>query len=169
MAANADALRAAVRQWGARVVQTAAAETINGVSGDRRVLAAPHKPASAPDRRRPDGRVTQVTAGASAARASVRINTYGWRWQSSGSARPFAPREHHANLGGRTFGDWRDPILGNRTQLWLGVSHFFPGDHRGCRCSSPSSPARPDMRVWPGAMRDHFQRSIRAAAARTPI
>lgn len=165
MGANADQLRAALSNWGTRVVSTAATGTLAGATNDRRVTIAPHRPNTAPDRRRPDGRVTQTIASATAPRAAIRVNTYGWRWQPSASARPFAPREHHANLAGTAFNDWHDPRLGNRTQPWLGVSHFYPGDHRGCGCQAPQAPAPPDMRIWPGVLRDHFQRSIRAAAA----
>ena len=36
-------------------------------------------------------------------------------------------------VDGVQFGDFEDPVL-DATGSWVGVSHFYPGDHKGCRC-----------------------------------
>jgi hypothetical protein len=42
----------------------------------------------------------------------------------------------HFDLDGQTFSSWDDPILEVAPDDdWLGVDHYEPGDHRGCRCA----------------------------------
>ena len=41
--------------------------------------------------------------------------------------------EPHLHLDGKEFMSWEDPSLA-AFGSWVGVSHFHPGDHKGCRC-----------------------------------
>lgn len=161
MPADASRLRAAVRDYGQRVVADAASQVAAEAPKDRRTTEA-RNPPRAVLRRPATGRV----AARSGLQARVRFTTYGWRWQSSSSPRPFAPREHHAQLNGHVFTDWDDPRLRNTTQLWIRSAYFHPGDHEGCRCRAPSAPAPADMAVWRPVVTDVWQRAARAAAKR---
>lgn len=44
--------------------------------------------------------------------------------------------ESHFDLDGVTFSNWDDDVLEVAPyDDWLGVDHYSPGDHRGCRCA----------------------------------
>lgn len=164
MSADASRLRAAVRDYGRRVVADAANQVAAEAPKDDRTLKVRNPPQAV--RRFPAiGRV----AARSGLRARLRFTTYGWRWQSSSSPRPFAPREHHAQLNGHVFSDWDDPRLRNTTQPWIRKTHFHPGDHKGCRCRAVAAPAPPDMGVWRPVLADVWQRAVRAAARRQKL
>jgi hypothetical protein len=57
----------------------------------------------------------------------------GYEWQYYGLERhSFLP---HRALSGRRFVGWTDDALAVRAgDEWLGVTHYFPGDHDGCLC-----------------------------------
>lgn len=60
----------------------------------------------------------------------LRTDTFEWVYGSI----PRTPFRPHLDLDGVRFGRWDDPVLENNT--WVSGSHFFPGDHRGCRCTA---------------------------------
>lgn len=164
MSADASRLRSALRDYGQRVVADAGNQVAQEAPKDSRTLEV-RNPPRAVQRRPAVGRVV----ARSGLRARLRFTTYGWRWQSSSNPRPFAPREHHAQLNGHVFSEWDDPRLRNTTQRWLGVTHFHPGDHKGCRCRALSAPAPADMAVWRPVLTAVWQRAIRAAARRQKL
>lgn len=55
----------------------------------------------------------------------------GWSWRYGNPSRSFEP---HRALDGTTFSSWTDEVLSNSTGEWPYVTHFQPGDHRGCSC-----------------------------------
>lgn len=82
----------------------------------------------------PDTTVGGIATGPQTARA-LRIAGYtvaGWTWHTGLPLDPFHP--HHA-LVAITFSSWDDDRLINNTG-WPPFSHYFPGDHGGCQCST---------------------------------
>ena len=61
--------------------------------------------------------------------------TAGYVWEYGDPASRRSNFEPHQNLDGVEFIEWTDPSLG-AFGSWVGVSHFFPGDHKGCRCQT---------------------------------
>lgn len=61
------------------------------------------------------------------------ITFEGWRWEYGDASRR-TNFEPHRNLDGTEFTSWDDERLGNAAGLWPYVSHWSPGDHRGCSC-----------------------------------
>ena len=56
----------------------------------------------------------------------------GWEWVYGDSERSF---EAHLDLDGVQFANWTDAVLIVRPEdSWLGITHYRPGDHAGCRC-----------------------------------
>lgn len=56
----------------------------------------------------------------------------GWEWVHDEPDRPFPG---HEALDGVQFRTWDDAqLLVNPEDDWLGVTHYTPGDHDGCRC-----------------------------------
>lgn len=59
----------------------------------------------------------------------------GWEWEYG-----VVPRdsfEPHQRLDELVFEDWSAPELKvQQDDAWLGVAHYSPGDHRGCRCTA---------------------------------
>jgi len=81
--------------------------------------------------------VREVLAGAGAV-------TLGWEWQY----RPERPRgahfPPHVALDGARFSTWTDPVLAtDESTAWVGT-HFRPGDHEACRCTSRTIIAVPE-------------------------
>lgn len=72
------------------------------------------------------GRLIRVTLG------DLGFPTTGYTWVYG-----LAPRqtsfEPHAALDGQSFATWTDDVLTNGGD-WPRTSHFYPGDHRYCRC-----------------------------------
>lgn len=63
------------------------------------------------------------------------VATTGFRWVYGTT--PRQTFEPHLNLDGDVFNRWDDPILDQSGTggEWVGGTHFYPGDHRGCRCT----------------------------------
>ena len=82
----------------------------------------------------PGSNVGGVATGPQTARA-LRIAGYtvsGWTWHTGAPLNPFHP---HHSLVGITFSSWDDDRLLNLSG-WPPFSHYFPGDHAGCQCST---------------------------------
>lgn len=56
-----------------------------------------------------------------------------WRYGDASARRTNFPP--HEALGGTRFDSWTAPVLESYTS-WLAVTHYYPGDHRGCRCQA---------------------------------
>lgn len=59
----------------------------------------------------------------------------GYRWVYGDPGARSVTFEPHRALDGVEFERWDDDALSNFGGTWPAVSHFRPGDHRGCRCS----------------------------------
>jgi hypothetical protein len=55
-----------------------------------------------------------------------------WEWRAGFPTRPFPP---HQALSGTVFRDWQDDQL-TAGGTFPSVSHYYPGDHRGCLCDA---------------------------------
>jgi len=66
--------------------------------------------------------------------AAQGIRVVALTWNVGFPSAPFAP---HQALAGTVFSDWQDPQLTNGG-TFPATSHFYPGDHRGCQCSTGS-------------------------------
>lgn len=65
--------------------------------------------------------------------AALGLATEAFEWVYGSIPRtPFPP---HRDLDGQQFTRWDDPSLEQRSQTWVSGTHWFPGDHRGCRCT----------------------------------
>lgn len=58
------------------------------------------------------------------------VEAYRWQYGPALRTRPFEP---HSHLDGRVFENFDDPALLN-TSGFPSVSHYMPGDHKGCMC-----------------------------------
>lgn len=67
------------------------------------------------------------------AQAGYQTEAYEWRYGDPGTRRTNFPP--HEALNGTRFTSWTAPALESYT-TWLAVSHYYPGDHRGCRCQA---------------------------------
>lgn len=56
-----------------------------------------------------------------------------WRWEYGDAERQAFPP--HQDIDGIEFEGWQDDQLVNG-EAWPYVTHFYPGDHAGCRCSA---------------------------------
>ena len=63
---------------------------------------------------------------------ALEITQTGWEWRAGFPTRPFPP---HTSLSGTFFRDWQDDAL-IAGGTFPGVSHYYPGDHRGCLCDA---------------------------------
>lgn len=57
----------------------------------------------------------------------------GWTWRTGAPAQIFPA---HHDLDGVQYTGPNDPKLANETGEWPGNGHWYPGDHKGCRCTS---------------------------------
>lgn len=77
-----------------------------------------------------------MTTGDTVARlfrqAGIEFSGYVWRYGDP--SRRLKSFEPHRRLNGLRFADWDDDRLGAVGGGWPGVSHYSPGDHRGCSC-----------------------------------
>jgi hypothetical protein len=84
-----------------------------------------------------DGDAGYVATGRSFTESMMRagVPIYAYRWVWGGSPRPFPD---HKALDGQTFADQSHPALSvpDGYANWLPATSFFPGDHKGCRCST---------------------------------
>jgi hypothetical protein len=55
-----------------------------------------------------------------------------WEWRAGFPTQPFPP---HTALSGTIFRDWQDDQLA-AAGTFPRVSHYYPGDHRGCLCDA---------------------------------
>jgi hypothetical protein len=55
-----------------------------------------------------------------------------WEWRAGFPTHPFPP---HSALSGTIFRDWQDDQLA-ASGTFPAVSHYYPGDHRGCLCDA---------------------------------
>jgi hypothetical protein len=86
---------------------------------------------SQPDR--PRGLALGPDARQRIADAGYQTEAYEWRYGDPGWRRTNFPP--HLALNGTRFSSWTAPALESYT-TWLSVSHYYPGDHRGCRCQA---------------------------------
>lgn len=76
-----------------------------------------------------------IATGEALLRAAVDagLQLVGWSWQVGAPARPFPP---HQALAGVSFTQPDSTELANVTGQWPGNSHWYVGDHKGCRCTA---------------------------------
>ncbi len=67
------------------------------------------------------------------AQAGYTTEAYEWRYGDPGTRRTNFPP--HEALNGTRFTSWTAEALVSYT-TWLAVTHYYPGDHRGCRCQA---------------------------------
>lgn len=67
--------------------------------------------------------------------AGAGVVIYAYRWVWGGAPRPFP---EHKELDGEVFSDQSHPALAVADAFanWLPATSYFPGDHKGCRCST---------------------------------
>lgn len=68
----------------------------------------------------------------------------GYRWEYGDATLRQQPYEPHRALGGLVFSRWEDGTLANASGGWPGTTHYYPGDHRHCRCSFTPVIDRPE-------------------------
>jgi len=85
------------------------------------------------DRPPPGGVATGETARTALVRVGLKVSSWVWVYGDPGSRG--APFEAHERLDGVRFSSWDDPRLSVQPgDGWLGVSHYYPGDHLYCQC-----------------------------------
>jgi hypothetical protein len=77
--------------------------------------------------------------------AAAGVPWTGYRWEYGDASLRQRPYEPHRALGGIVFTRWDDGTLANATGAWPGVTSYYPGDHRHCRCSFTPVLQRPEV------------------------
>lgn len=84
----------------------------------------------------PDG---GVATGPTAVDSMIRrgFTRAGYEWRYGDETRPGGPFPPHKDLDGVEFHTWDDDKLKVPADYaWMKISHFHPGDHKGCRCDA---------------------------------
>lgn len=76
--------------------------------------------------------------------AAVGFPWTGYRWEYGDASLRQQPYEPHRQLAGIVFARWEDGTLANASGAWPGATHYYPGDHRHCRCSFTPVIDRPE-------------------------
>jgi hypothetical protein len=95
------------------------------VAGGGQAGVTPHGPAAASG---PPGLLTGPRWRAALRQLEMEPNA--WEWRAGFPTTPFPP---HQALSGTIFRDWQDDQLVSGGSF-PAVSHYYPGDHRGCLC-----------------------------------
>ena len=67
--------------------------------------------------------------------SNVGASSLEYQWLYGDPASRVSNFDPHRRLNGTTFTEWDDPALSVTADgSWVGVSHYRPGDHRGCLC-----------------------------------
>ena len=67
--------------------------------------------------------------------ADAGYQTEAWEWRYGDASARRTNFPPHEALSGTRFDSWTAPVLESYTS-WLAVTHYYPGDHRGCRCQA---------------------------------
>ena len=67
--------------------------------------------------------------------ADAGYQTQAWEWRYGDASARRTNFPPHEALSGTRFDSWTAPVLESYTS-WLAVTHYYPGDHRGCRCQA---------------------------------
>lgn len=97
------------------------------------------------------------------AHGGIDTSAFQWIYGMIPRGKNFVP---HLNLDGKVFEAWDDPVLEQLSDTWVGGSYWYPGDHRGCRCTFTRILFHKEERPRPSWMTDEQWAKVQADDAR---